>query len=115
MLFALVCKDFNKLTCAKIYFLVLRGFVIFPTADGVRCVTLPVSWLAMLDLHPIRIPSMWDPICILRMNNLKCDIINIIHSSVDLKTSSHNLLMIDYVRIPSMGDPICINSTEKNE
>ena len=80
-----------------------------------RCVTLPVSGLAMLDLHPIRIPSMWDPICILRMNNLKCDIINIIHSSVDLKTSSHNLLMIDYVRIPSMGDPICINSTEKNE
>ena len=26
--------------------------------------TLPVSGLAMLDLHPIRIPSMRDPICI---------------------------------------------------
>ena len=35
----------------------------FPT-DGVHCVTRPVSGLTMLNLHPIRIPSMRDPICI---------------------------------------------------
>ena len=44
-------------------------FFWIPT-DGVPCVTQPVSGLPMLDLHPIRIPSMRDPICILSTKNI---------------------------------------------